>query len=57
MAVCIIQIQQPLGWWIDASILIRTAWLGLCIGVGGASYFTVLLALGIRPSQFVLKQV
>jgi putative peptidoglycan lipid II flippase len=57
MAVCIIQIQQPLGWWIDASILIRTAWLGLCIGVGGASYFAVLLALGIRPSQFVLKQV
>ena len=56
MAICIVQIQQPLGWWIEASILIRAAWLALCIGVGGASYFAVLLALGIRPSQFVLKQ-
>jgi putative peptidoglycan lipid II flippase len=56
MAFCIIQIQHPLDWWIDASIFSRVAWLALCIGVGGGSYFAVLLGLGIRPSHFVLTQ-
>jgi putative peptidoglycan lipid II flippase len=56
MTVGIAQVQPPLTWWIEASILIRSGWLGMCIGVGVLSYFVVLLLLGIRPSHFVLKQ-
>jgi len=55
MAVCIRQIQQPLDWWINSSVLVRSGWLALCIGVGMASYFAVLLLFGVRPSHFVLK--
>jgi putative peptidoglycan lipid II flippase len=56
MTVAITQVQPPLTWWIEASILVRSAWLAMCIGVGVLSYFAVLLVLGIRRSHFVLKQ-
>jgi putative peptidoglycan lipid II flippase len=56
MTVVILQIQQPLDWWINASVLVRSGWLTLYIGAGAASYFAVLLLLGIRPSHFVLEQ-
>ena len=56
MTVCIVQVRQPLDWWIDASILTRSGWLAICIATGAGSYFAVLLMLGIRPSHFALKQ-
>ena len=55
MALSIVQIQQTLDWWLEASILLRSGWLALCIGVGALSYFVALLLLGVRPVQFTLK--
>jgi putative peptidoglycan lipid II flippase len=56
MTVCIVQIRQPLDWWLDASVLVRSGWLAMCIGVGSAAYCVVLLILGVRPSHFVLHE-
>jgi putative peptidoglycan lipid II flippase len=56
MTLAIVWIQRPLDWWIDASILTRSGWLALCIGVGAAGYFVVLLAMGIRPSHLAMKR-
>jgi len=55
MTVCIVQVRQSLDWWIDASILNRSGWLAMCIAVGAAAYFVVLVIMGVRPSQLVLK--
>ena len=55
MTVLIARIQNPLDWWIDATLLVRSGWLAVCIGVGAASYFAILLVLGVRPTQFLMK--
>lgn len=54
MLLCILLIQPPLIWWLEASVLVRSGWLALCIGVGALGYFLVLLLVGVRPSQLVL---
>ena len=55
MTLSSVQIQQTLDWWLEASILLRSGWLALCIAVGAVSYFVALLLMGVRPAQFTLK--
>lgn len=55
MTLCIMLLQQPLAWWFEASILVRSGWLALCIGVGACGYFFVLILMGVRPSHLVLQ--
>lgn len=55
MTLCIMLVQQPLLWWLEASLLVRSGWLALCIGVGVFAYFLILLLMGVRPSHLVLR--
>jgi len=56
MALVVIEIQRPLGWWLEASVVTRASWLGLCISISVLCYFLVLFILGIRPSHFQLNR-
>jgi putative peptidoglycan lipid II flippase len=56
MTVAISFMQNSLDWWINASIFVRAGWLAVCIGAGAASYFAVLLVLGVRPSHFGMNR-
>lgn len=56
MTLCIMSVQRPLAWWIEASMFLRAGWLTLSIGVGVFVYFIVLLLLGVRPAHLVLQQ-
>jgi len=48
-------VRQPLEWWLESGLLVRVAWLGGSVVAGAGSYFIVLLALGLRPSNFSLR--
>jgi putative peptidoglycan lipid II flippase len=54
MTVCLVWLQKPLDWWIDARLLDRSIRLGVVIAAGIAVYFGTLLIAGLRPSQFQL---
>ncbi len=54
MAVCIVWLDRPLAWWIDAATLPRTGQLLLVVSIAATVYFAVLALLGLRTSQFRL---
>jgi putative peptidoglycan lipid II flippase len=55
MTLCLIYMERPLGWWIDASVIDRLLWLFTTVLAGVAVYFAVLLSLGLRPSNLRLR--
>jgi len=52
MTLVLVLLYRPLDWWLDASVIDRTAWLGVSVLAGAAAYFVSLLAAGMRLSQF-----
>ncbi|MDP6993763.1 MAG: murein biosynthesis integral membrane protein MurJ [Woeseiaceae bacterium] len=52
MITCLYFMHRPLDWWLSTGILDRVLWLGIVVCAGAVSYFVVLFALGVRPSQF-----
>jgi len=48
-------LNHPLAWWLDVDALTRIGWLALCVTGGVAVYFLVLLLLGMRPSNFMMR--
>jgi len=46
---------RDLSWWLSVTAIDRAAWLAVCIVAGAGSYFVVLLALGLRPSNLGIK--
>ena len=48
-------LNHPLAWWLDVDALTRIGWLALCVTGGAAVYFLVLLSLGMRPSNFMMR--
>jgi putative peptidoglycan lipid II flippase len=55
MAVSLVQLARPLGWWLETGPMSRSMWLALTIAVGAAVYFVSLLVLGVRPAQLRLR--
>ena len=55
MWVVIDRLGRPLTWWLDAAAVDRVLWLAVSIGAGAATYFIVLLLLGLRPSKLGIK--
>ncbi len=56
MTVCLVWMQRPLDWWIDADVFERSLRLGLEIGAGVLVYFVVLAAVGARTGDFRLTR-
>ena len=52
MITCLYFMHRPLDWWLTTGIWDRVLWLGIVVFAGAVSYFVVLFALGVRPSQF-----
>ncbi len=52
MVGCIRYLDRPLDWWLAAGAWERSAWLGVIVVAGAASYFLALFVAGTRPSQF-----
>jgi len=55
MTACLVWLQRPLDWWIDASLSGRSLWLAIVISAGALTYFAVLFISGVRPSQLRLS--
>lgn len=48
-------IARPLDWWLAIGSVDRVAWLSVSVIAGGAAYFIVLFALGLRPSSLGIR--
>ena len=48
--------QRPLAWWLESGVAGRVTWLAMVILAGVAAYFAVLFILGMRTSDFRLRQ-
>ena len=55
MALALVYIGRPLAWWLNATALDRSAWLGVSIVAGVTAYFLILFLLGLRPSKFGMR--
>jgi hypothetical protein len=44
------QFVQPTPNWLEVGLLTRIGWLVMSVGGGGLAYFSVLLAVGLRPA-------
>jgi len=55
MAAVIVWGAQGFDVWIAMSVPERALNLGIWVGAGIAAYFLVILVLGIRPGQLLLK--
>ena len=55
MALVLMQLHRATEWWLSASLGDRIGWLSLSVTAGAATYFLVLVVLGLRPSQFRLR--
>jgi putative peptidoglycan lipid II flippase len=55
MAAFLVWFAGDLDPWLQASTIERAAWLAVLVGGGGAIYFAVLLAFGVRPHQFKVR--
>ncbi len=55
MYIVLSQLSRPLTWWIGSDAWTRITWLTVLVVAGAACYATVLLATGMRISQFRLK--
>ncbi|MDJ0905296.1 MAG: murein biosynthesis integral membrane protein MurJ [Woeseiaceae bacterium] len=49
------RLQEPLSWWLDASVWGRVSSLVAIIGAGAGAYFLVLVVLGLRPSSLGIR--
>lgn len=56
MAMCLYFMQRPLEWWLDASVLQRSIWLGIVVIAAAAVYFLALFVAGMRSSHFRHEQ-
>ncbi len=55
MGLALIQLERPLSWWLAADGLARIGWLSVSVIGGVIAYFLVLLLLGLRPRNFVMR--
>ncbi len=55
MGLALYYIGRPLAWWLNATVLERSAWLGVSIVAGAIAYFLVLFVLGLRPSKLGMR--
>lgn len=55
MSLCLLMLDRPSEVWFEQGLWQRIWWLLLMVGVGASAYFAVLLILGIRPQQLLLK--
>ena len=51
MVGCLVMLDRPLDWWLEASVLQRTGWLGVVIFSAAAVYFVTLLVVGMRTAH------
>lgn len=51
MAACLMALERPLDWWLDASVLQRAGWLGVVVVAAAVVYFVTLLVTGMRASH------
>ena len=56
MAVCLIALDRPVEWWIEANMIARSTQLCAAIAAAAGVYFVALLLLGLRPAQFRLRE-
>jgi peptidoglycan biosynthesis protein MviN/MurJ (putative lipid II flippase) len=55
MAASLVLMNRHLDWWLTSSLVDRSVWLALTIGVGAALYFVALLLFGMRPGALRLR--
>ncbi len=55
MGVVLWWLHLPTAWWLGAGIGERISWLGVTVVAAVAAYFTMLLMLGMRPSQLSMR--
>jgi putative peptidoglycan lipid II flippase len=55
MWVVIDRLERPLSWWLGAAAADRIGWLAVSIVAGAATYFLVLVVLGLRPSKLGIR--
>jgi putative peptidoglycan lipid II flippase len=55
MGIVLSTLNRELAWWLEAVIPDRVYWLAISISAGAATYFVVLLALGLRPSKLGIR--
>lgn len=55
MALVLIVLAKPDVWWQQQGVLGRASYLSLLVTSGALSYFGVLLLLGLRPHQLLLR--
>ena len=56
MTLCIIALNQPLDWWLDATVVERSAMLAMVVSVAAVAYFVALFIAGVRPRQLSLRK-
>jgi len=54
MTACLLQLSRPLGWWLQSSLMTRSAWLAMTIAAGAMVYFLALAVVGVRPAHLRL---
>jgi putative peptidoglycan lipid II flippase len=55
MTLSLVWLNRPLAWWLENSLIDRTLWLSLTIGVGCGIYLIALVAMGLRPAALQLR--
>jgi putative peptidoglycan lipid II flippase len=50
------QVHRPTSWWLEHGVMDRVGWLAVSIAAGVGVYFVVLFVLGMRTSDFRLRQ-
>ena len=50
------QLHRDTSWWLANGLADRVAWLAFSVIAGVGAYFLALLALGMRPAQFQMRQ-
>ena len=55
MGFALAYLGRPLAWWLQATVVERSTWLGVSIVVGALAYFMVLFLLGLRPSKLGMR--
>jgi putative peptidoglycan lipid II flippase len=48
-------LNHPLAWWLEVEAIVRIGWLSVCVVGGVVVYFLVLLSLGMRPANFMMR--
>jgi putative peptidoglycan lipid II flippase len=55
MWIVIQQLDRPLSWWVEATLIERVSWLAISITAGVGVYFAALFLLGLRPSRLGIR--